>query len=117
MAVEYEVTSAGLSPAKDRAHRIRVYFIAMSVRVLCVLSLFWVRGWWIALVAAGAVLLPYFAVLIANQAAGPGTGAPEAPSPLGLPPGESSAPASPTVAETLIVVERPFELGSRGDTR
>lgn len=116
MAVEYDVTSAGLSPAKDRAHRIRVYFIAMSIRVLCVLSLFWVRGWWIAVAAAGAVLLPYFAVLIANQAASPGAGKREAPAPLSLDAGPDPAHEQRTASQT-IVVQPPKELGATGDER
>src|SRR5690554_4860116 len=69
MAKSYSVTSAGVNPAEDRAHRMRMYFIAMSLRVACVASLFWVRGWWVLLAAAGAVLLPWFAVMVGNAVA------------------------------------------------
>ncbi|MBO1902585.1 DUF3099 domain-containing protein [Leucobacter weissii] len=113
MAEQYDVTSVGASPAEDRAHRMRVYFIAMSIRVACVASLFFVRGWWILVVGAGAVLLPYFAVLFANQAAHGGGRTPEAPAPLELtgadspPTGGASDPAAPGPAgsETLLVVD------------
>lgn len=106
MAARYDVTSVGVNPADDRAHRMRVYFIAMTIRVACVASLFFVRGWWILLVGAGAVLLPYFAVIIANQAAHGQGRRPDAPPPLELTPGETlPEPAS----ETLIVVDAPAD--------
>lgn len=111
MAGDYEVTSVGVNPAEDRAHRMRVYFIAMTIRVACVVSLFFVRGWWILLVGAGAVLLPYFAVIIANQAANSRGRSPETPAPLELEP----APApEETAAETLIVVDAPAERRATG---
>ena len=82
MAKSYSVTSAGVNPTEDRAHRMRMYFIAMSLRVLCVVSLFWVRGWWVLAVAAGAILLPWFAVLVGNAVAHGGEETPDAPDPL-----------------------------------
>lgn len=42
------------------------YTIAMSVRVLCIVALLFAHGWWLVVFAAGAILLPYFAVVIAN---------------------------------------------------
>jgi len=43
----------------------------MGIRVVCVVLLLFVREWWaVAIVAAGAIFLPYFAVVIAN-ASGP----------------------------------------------
>lgn len=42
------------------------YTIAMSVRVLCIVAMLFVHGWWLAVCAAGAILLPYFAVVVAN---------------------------------------------------
>lgn len=69
MSKQHNVTSAGVNPAEDRAHRMKMYFLAMSLRMVCVVSLFWVQGWWILLVAAGAILLPWFAVMIGNAVA------------------------------------------------
>ena len=119
MARQYDLTAVGISPAADRAHRMRTYFIAMSVRVACVASLFFVRGWWILLVGAGAVLLPYFAVLIANQAEHRASTRPEPPSPLelggsapaGPPHSETSASDhfEPAVSETVLIVDAPAE--------
>lgn len=63
----FNITSAGISAVEDREKRIRVYFIMMTIRLACVTSLIWVRGWWVLLVAFGAVFLPYIAVLLANE--------------------------------------------------
>lgn len=113
MSKSYSVTSAGVNPAEDRAHRMRMYFIAMSLRVLCVVSLFWVRGWWVLLAAAGAVFLPWFAVMVGNAVAHGGESAPEAPEPLQL--GSAEPPAAPDAppSETVIVVD--VEPTRRGD--
>jgi hypothetical protein len=62
------ITSLPAAPAADRGHRMLEYTIMMSIRVLCLISLLWVRGWWILIPAAGAVFLPYFAVVVANVA-------------------------------------------------
>jgi len=43
------------------------YTIAMSIRVVCIALCLVVRGWWLLIPAAGAVFLPYFAVVIANN--------------------------------------------------
>ena len=48
------------------------YGIAMGIRVLCVIACFFVHGWWLLLPLAGAVLLPYVAVVIANVGSRPG---------------------------------------------
>ncbi|MBL3700283.1 DUF3099 domain-containing protein [Leucobacter luti] len=104
MAKSYSVTSAGVSPAEDRAHRMRMYFIAMILRVLCVVSLFWVRGWWILLVAAGAVILPWFAVMVGNAVAHNPGEAPDAPEPQQLTAPET-APEAQDPASELIVVD------------
>lgn len=110
MAENYSVTSAGVNPAEDRAHRMRMYFIAMTLRLACVTSLFWVRGWWILLAAAGAVFLPWFAVMVGNAVAHGGEQAPDAPEPLQLesseaPDRDPSAGDAPAAADTLIVID------------
>ena len=90
VAGQYEVTSVGVNPAKDRAYRMRMYFATMTLRVLCIVSLFWVRGPWIILVAIGAIVLPYVAVLIANAVSHVGGEAHETPTPLELTSSEAS---------------------------
>lgn len=117
MAQNYDLTAVGVNPAKDRAHRMRVYFITMTIRVLCVASLFFVRGWWVLLVGLGAVVLPYVAVLIANQAAHGGGASPEAPTPLGIapPPAEpAETDGETTAARALLVVDAQGERRASG---
>lgn len=107
MAQQYEVTSVGGNPAKDRAHRMRMYLLAMSLRVLCVVSLFWVRGWWILLVGIGAVVLPYIAVLIGNAVAHDPGANHETPTPLELGSSEATFQHEHTSpkAEPIIIVD------------
>ncbi|MFC4225251.1 DUF3099 domain-containing protein [Lysinibacter cavernae] len=69
-------TSLPESPGTDRSHRMRNYAITMGIRMLCVLAIPFVHGWWMALCAAGAIILPYFAVVLANVTTNkPGEGA------------------------------------------
>lgn len=113
MAEQYRVTSVGAAPAEDRAHRMRAYFIMMTIRIACVASLFFVHGWWVLLSAAGAIILPYFAVLIANAVSTTDGERPDAPSPLQLesaePPAETDEATDEDPAETLIVIDAPAE--------
>ena len=62
-------TSLPPSPDAERKTRMLKYTIAMVIRLICFLiaavfakSL----GWWILIPIAGAVLLPYVAVVLAN---------------------------------------------------
>lgn len=54
--------------SEDVAHRRRVYTIQMSIRMVCFLSIPFLPGWWKMVALVGAVLLPYIAVLMANDA-------------------------------------------------
>lgn len=104
MAESYSVTSAGVSPVEDRAHRMRMYFIAMSLRVACVASLFWLRGWWVLIAAVGAILLPWFAVMVGNAVAHSVDQPLDAPDPLELESGASEMPAD-SASDVLLVVD------------
>lgn len=59
------------------------YSITMTIRLVCIICVFFVQGWWMLIFGLGAVVLPYFAVILAN--AGSGTGTPLASA--GLKPG------------------------------
>lgn len=60
------LTTLPKSPTDDREQRMKKYLIAMAVRLVCIGMCFVVPGWWLAVFATGAVVLPYFAVVLAN---------------------------------------------------
>ncbi len=67
-ATPVRVTTAGSSPAEDIRHRQRRYLISMAIRTVCFLGAVAVGPGplrWV--LVAGAVLLPYVAVVLANK--------------------------------------------------
>lgn len=104
-AQSYSVTSAGVNPVEDRAHRMRMYFIAMTLRVACVGSLFWVRGWWIAVPVLGSIILPWFAVMVGNAVAHNGGQEVDTVAPLELTAAEPEPLDAADSASTLLVVD------------
>lgn len=105
----FNVTSAGMSPEVERAKRMRFYTIAMSIRIACVASLFFVRGWWIVVIALGAIFLPYIAVLIANEKNNNVSEMPEPVPPLELMNNTRSMSTDVPADPPLIVVDDPAE--------
>lgn len=61
------ITSMPETAHEERVHRMRAYALTMGIRTACFLALIWVRGPWMLVFAAGAIFLPYFAVVIANH--------------------------------------------------
>ena len=60
--------TAAPNPHTDEMHaRMVKYSVSMGIRVVCLFLLFFVHGWLLWVVVAGAVVLPYFAVIIANR--------------------------------------------------
>lgn len=45
------------------------YTVAMSIRVVCLVLMLFADGWWLFVCAAGAICLPYVAVVLANVGA------------------------------------------------
>ncbi len=68
---QQSITNLPLSPDEERRRRMIKYSVAMGIRVLCIISLLFVPGWWKVIPAIGAVFLPYFAVVIANVGSDP----------------------------------------------
>lgn len=66
MKQQQSITTLPPSPEAERRSRMIKYTIAMSIRVLCIVALLFAEGWWLAVFAAGAIFLPYFAVVMAN---------------------------------------------------
>ncbi|MEV1129589.1 DUF3099 domain-containing protein [Agromyces sp. NPDC049794] len=60
------ITSLPPSPEAERRARMIKYTIAMTIRVLCIFAMLFAQGWWLVIFAAGAVFLPYVAVVLAN---------------------------------------------------
>lgn len=58
------------------------YSVAMSMRMACLVIVFFVPGWWKLVFGLGAVVLPYVAVVLANVGA---TGSGRAVTPEALP--------------------------------
>ena len=73
------VTSLPRSPTDDRDRRMANYYIAMSIRMLCIVLCIVVPGWWVLIPALGAVVLPYIAVVLANVGDGRSAGTPIRP--------------------------------------
>ncbi|QUY61494.1 DUF3099 domain-containing protein [Gulosibacter molinativorax] len=61
------ITSIGESEEEERRHRTRQYLLTMAFRSVCVLLMVFVRGPMLFVVAAGAIFLPWIAVVIANH--------------------------------------------------
>ena len=60
------VTSAPQSAAEEQAQRMRRYLATMAFRVVCTLLAIVASGWVRWTLVAAAVVLPYFAVVMAN---------------------------------------------------
>ncbi len=64
---QQSITSLPQSPEDERRGRVLKYTVAMSVRLLCVVLCFFLHGWWLVVAVVGAVVLPYIAVVLANN--------------------------------------------------
>jgi hypothetical protein len=52
--------------SSDRNKRMLSYSLSMLIRLMCIGLCFIIEGWWLLLPIAGAILLPYIAVVNAN---------------------------------------------------
>jgi len=99
MKNQQSITSLPESPADDRRRRMIQYSIAMTIRLVCVLLLLVVQGWWLLVVGIGAVLLPYVAVVLANNVGGGIPSSVERPGAI-VPVRDPRYPGSPTAPGT-----------------
>jgi hypothetical protein len=81
------ITSLPVSPDAERRSRVIKYTVTMVIRVLCVVAMLFARGAWLWIFAAGAIVLPYIAVVIANVGSNPNRRPVLRPEPLALPSG------------------------------
>ena len=68
------ITTLPASPVEERRKRMINYSIAMSIRTICVVIGLFMQGWWLLVFVLAAMILPYFAVVLANTVIS-GTGA------------------------------------------
>jgi hypothetical protein len=66
MSKAQSVTSVGQSPDDERRDRMKKYLLSQIVRVACIILAVVVHGWMMWVFFAGAIFLPYFAVVLAN---------------------------------------------------
>ncbi|WP_104167314.1 DUF3099 domain-containing protein [Cryobacterium sp. N22] len=66
MKQQQSITTLPLSPEEERRRRMIRYAVTMGIRMVCIVMMLFVQGWWLVVCALGAILLPYFAVIAAN---------------------------------------------------
>jgi len=100
------VTSLPRAPRDEADARVRHYMITMAIRVACFLLMVLITpyGWYTWVFAAGAVFLPYIAVVYANASQGGARGPVESPT---LQLTTTAAPAAEPLhaAETITIEE------------
>lgn len=62
----HSITDAAAAHSEDMRQRMIKYALAMGIRMVCLILIFVVDGWFKLVMAAGAVFLPWIAVVIAN---------------------------------------------------
>ena len=77
-------TSLPIAPVDERRIRMVKYSVAMAIRMVCIVAMLFVTDWWLVVCATGAIVLPYFAMIIANVKIAPQQGNIERPSTIVL---------------------------------
>ena len=62
----HSITDAAAAHSEDMRERMIKYAVAMGIRMVCLILIFVVDGWFKILPVLGAVFLPWVAVVIAN---------------------------------------------------
>lgn len=95
----HTITSAQRALSDEQAGRTRKYLISMGIRTACVIGAIFIPGWPRWVLIAGAVVLPYLAVVIANGGKQRDSGAPDAV----VPQAQAALPASGTAIEGVVI--------------
>lgn len=96
----HTITSAQRALSAEQAGRTRKYLISMGIRTACVIGAIFVPGWPRWVLIAGAVVLPYLAVVIANGGKQRDTGSPDEVTPQA----QAALPASSTAIEGVVIL-------------
>jgi hypothetical protein len=102
---QQSITTLPTSPDEERRRRMIRYAVTMGIRMLCIVLMLFVQGWWLVVCALGAILLPYFAVIAANVHGDP-------PAPTVLRPGAVATLPRPAAGPA-----REDQPGTDGDLR
>ncbi|MEN8582370.1 DUF3099 domain-containing protein [Burkholderia sp. RS01] len=62
----HSITDAAAAHSEDMRERMIKYAVAMGIRMVCLVLIFVVDGWFKLVAVAGALFLPWIAVVIAN---------------------------------------------------
>lgn len=62
----HSITDAATAHSEEMRERMIKYAVAMGIRMVCLILVFVVDGWFKVVPIAGAVFLPWIAVVIAN---------------------------------------------------
>jgi hypothetical protein len=62
----HSITDAAAAHSEDMRDRMVKYAVAMGIRMVCIILIFVVDGWFKIIAIVGAVFLPWIAVVIAN---------------------------------------------------
>ena len=78
MSKKHVVTSISEAPDNERRRRMVIYTLSMLIRSACVALVVFTTGIWQWIFGIGAVFLPYFAVVVANNVGGESKGTDQA---------------------------------------
>lgn len=70
MSNKHVVTSLSEAPDRERRRRMFIYTLSMLIRFACVALVVFTTGVWQWIFGIGAIFLPYFAVVVANNVGG-----------------------------------------------
>jgi predicted tellurium resistance membrane protein TerC len=70
MTKQHVVTSVSEAPENERRRRMVIYTVSMLTRFACVALVVFTTGIWQWVFGIGAIFLPYFAVVVANNVGG-----------------------------------------------
>jgi hypothetical protein len=87
------ITELPSSPDEERRGRMIRYSVAMGIRMVCIILVIVVPDWWRLIPAIGAIVLPYFAVVIANNVSRRVSGSVARPGSI-VPASRAAAPSS-----------------------
>lgn len=112
------VTSLPPSPRDESSRRVRQYAITMGIRTVCFLLMALVQpmGWWTFVFAAGAIFLPYIAVISANAGSDSTASTVESPQvALESAPPEPEKPSTPDVLTIQEIRDEPTATPHQND--